>query len=111
MCILNNIISLLHRDHKSQKELCDSLEISNHVFTDWKSGRSQSYRKYLPQIAAYFHVSVEELLCEGGPSGFRQEVLNETEQKLLQLFRRFPAEKRETVARIMEEILSVADRK
>lgn len=40
------------------------LGVNKGVFTHWKSGRSQSYNRYLVQIAEFFGVSVSELTGE-----------------------------------------------
>ena len=61
MDILTKILELLKENNKKQKDLCDYLNISGNVFTDWKAGRCFSYNKYLPRIAAYFNVSVDYL--------------------------------------------------
>lgn len=62
MDILTKILELLKENNKKQKDLCDYLNISGNVFTDWKSGRVSSYKRYLPQIAEYFNVSVDYLV-------------------------------------------------
>ena len=62
MFILDKIIALLKEQGKSQKELCEYLGIKQQAFTNWKGGNNTSYMKYLPQIAEYFHVSVDYLL-------------------------------------------------
>ncbi len=62
MHILNNIIKELSIQSKKQKDLCEHLGVGKQAFSDWKSGKSNSYTKYLPQIADYFGVSVDYLL-------------------------------------------------
>lgn len=63
MSTFDNIQILLDKQGKKQKELTDFLGISNNAFTDWKSGRLNSWQKYLPQIAKFLGVSVE-YLCQ-----------------------------------------------
>jgi len=60
--IITKISSLLAERNQEQKELCAFLQIKPQVFSDWKAGRSQSYQKYLPKIAAFFHCSIDTLL-------------------------------------------------
>lgn len=60
--VLNNITTLLKQKKKTQKELTDYLGITSNAFTDWKSGRLKSYNKHIPEIARFFHVSVDSLL-------------------------------------------------
>lgn len=59
---LNKICALLEQQGKKQKDLTDFLGISKNSFTDWKSGRIQSYNKHLPKIAEFLGVSVDYLL-------------------------------------------------
>lgn len=61
---LNNIITEMNRQNKRQKDLTDYLQLTKNAFTDWKSGKSKSYMKYLPQIAKYLNVSVDYLLAD-----------------------------------------------
>ena len=60
--VLNNIISLLKEQNKKQIDLTKFLGLSKNIFSEWKSKRSTSYMKHLPQIAEFFNVSVDYLL-------------------------------------------------
>ena len=60
MNILDRIIALL--GDADQKQLTDYLELKKTAFSDWKSGKSNSYRKYLVEIADYFNVSLDYLV-------------------------------------------------
>lgn len=60
MNILDRIIDLL--GNTDQKQLTDHLGLKKTAFTDWKSGKSNSYRKYLVEISEYFHVSLDYLV-------------------------------------------------
>lgn len=62
MRILDNISQLLNNKGLKQKDLTDYLGISKNCFTDWKSGKSSSYQKYLPQIAEFLGISVDLLV-------------------------------------------------
>lgn len=62
MCTLDRIMQLLKEQKKTQKQLCDYIGISKNIFTDWKSGRINSYTKYVPQIAEFLGVSSDYLL-------------------------------------------------
>lgn len=64
MNTLSNIETLLKIQKKTQKELCDFLGINGQAFTNWKNGNSKSYKKYLPEIAKFFNVSVDAIVCE-----------------------------------------------
>ena len=67
LVILNNIISLLKEQNKKQIDLTNHLGLSKNIFSEWKSGRSTSYMKRLPDIAEFFGVSVDYLLGKESP--------------------------------------------
>lgn len=60
MNILDRILLLL--GDGDQKALTDYLGLKKTAFTDWKGGKSHSYRKYLVEIAEYFNVSIDYLV-------------------------------------------------
>lgn len=60
MAILDRIIELL--GERNQQDLTDYLGLKKSAFTDWKGGKSNSYQKYLVQIAEYFNVSIDYLV-------------------------------------------------
>lgn len=62
MSTIDRIISVMKEKGIKQKELCDYLGKGEMVFSNWKAGRSESYKKYLPQIAEFFGCSVDYLL-------------------------------------------------
>ena len=62
MDVLNNILAHMKVIGMSQRDLCDRLGLKQQAFTDWKSGKSTSYMKYLPRIASVLGVSVDYLL-------------------------------------------------
>lgn len=62
MNTLDKIISLLDEQNRQQKELTDFLGLEKSTFSAWKNGKSSSYKKYLPEIASFFKISVDELV-------------------------------------------------
>ena len=62
MCAFDTILVILKRKNLKQKDLTDYLGLTKNTFTNWKGGRSESWKKYLPQIAEFLGVSVDELL-------------------------------------------------
>lgn len=79
MSILDRIIILLKENHKTQKDLCDYLGVKKNAFTDWKGGRSESYKKYLPEIAEFLGVSVGYLT---GKTDIKKELTALTDDEL-----------------------------
>lgn len=75
MEILDKISCLLKDKKRKQKELTDYIGISKTNFTDWRNGRSNSYMKYLPQIAEFLDVSLDYLV---GTTPDQKDRKNET---------------------------------
>ena len=70
----DTLMLILKEQKKTQLELCQYIGVSKQAFTEWNGGRNTSYKKYLPQIAEFFNVSVDYLLGkedkkEKSPSG------------------------------------------
>lgn len=84
MDILNRILNLL--DGRSQRELMDYLNLGKGTFSDWKAGKSTSYRRYLIEIAEFFNTSIDYLVYGTAP----EKELTQNETELLELFRSFP---------------------
>ena len=61
MNILDKIIELLEKQNRQQKDLTDFLGLEKSTFSAWKSKKSSSYKKYLPEIANFFKISIDEL--------------------------------------------------
>ena len=56
------ILPLFQSTELRAAELERQIGIKPKKINDWSSGRTKSYEKYIPQIAAYFHVSTDYLL-------------------------------------------------
>ena len=59
--MLQRILELLGSKHGAAQEMVRALELPKNIVTEWKAGRKSSYRKYAPQIADYFGVSLDWL--------------------------------------------------
>jgi len=55
-------VPLFEGSKKPDRTLEDEIGLPRTSLYNWKCGRSKNYRAYLPQIAAYFNVSVDYLL-------------------------------------------------
>ena len=62
MDTLRNIVSIMEMKKIKQNQLTDYLGVTKNTFSNWKSGRNSSYKKYLPQIAEFLGVSVDYLI-------------------------------------------------
>lgn len=103
MNILDRIVFLL--DKTDQKQLTDYLGLKKTAFTDWKSGKSNSYRKYLIEIANFFDVSLD-FLVYGKEDEQLNNVLKDDEKKLISLFKGLSEENK---ARILERAAVLAE--
>lgn len=82
MDILDRISKLL--GNREQQELTNYLGLKKTAFSDWKSGKSNSYRKYLIEIAEFFNVSIDFLVY--GKEKSSSSELSEEERELLTIF-------------------------
>ena len=85
---LNKIIALMDKHDCNNQKLASALGLNRQAVTDWKAGRSKSYRKYLPQIAEYFNVSVDFLL--GNTAEESINALSEHDRTLLKAYHAQP---------------------
>lgn len=99
MDILNRIISLLGT--RDQKELTDFLNLKKSAFTDWKSGKSNSYRKYLIEISEFFNVSLDYLVY--GKESL-SKALTSDEQELLENYHKLTNDDKEKVLEKVQEL-------
>lgn len=60
--ILLRTFKLLSEQRLEQKDLAEAINVKPQVISDWKSGKTKSYTKYIDQIASFFGVSVDYLL-------------------------------------------------
>lgn len=71
------------------------------ALSEWKNGKTTSYLKKLPKIAAYFDVSVDYLLGNTDtpkkPIGAQADELSDYDARVLAWFRSLPPEKREAI--------------
>lgn len=85
MGILDRISKLL--GNREQRELTTYLGLKSVAFSEWKSGKSKSYKKYLIEIADFFNVSLDYLVYGKEKSSPTFE-LNADEHELLQYFKK-----------------------
>lgn len=60
--IAKRIFELLEKRGIEQQSLADYLGIKKQNITEWKAGRTHSYKKYINKIAEFFGVSTDYLL-------------------------------------------------
>lgn len=62
MELIDRIINLLNEKGAEQKDLAEYLGVHPQLITEWKAGRTKSYKKYIDKIADFFGVSTDYLL-------------------------------------------------
>lgn len=62
MSIEKRIFELVDQKYKEQRDFAKDLNVAASVISAWRTSKSASYNKYLPQIAALLDTSVEYLL-------------------------------------------------
>lgn len=60
--LVKNIMKLIDLYGYSDVDFEKKLNLPRSTVYDWRKGRSKSYKKYLPEIANFFNISVDYLL-------------------------------------------------
>ncbi len=90
---------------REQRELTDYLQLKNVAFSEWKSGKSKSYRKYLIEIADFFNVSLDYLVY-----GKESQELSEDEHRLISNYRKVNAVEKAMISERAAALAEQADR-
>ena len=100
---VERIFSLLKVKEIEQKEFAQLLGTTDKTVSAWKTGRSQSYTKYLPKISEVLGTTVEYLLTgEKTEPTVGDDGLSDGEQALLNLFRQLTPEQQDMVIRMIQ---------
>lgn len=81
---VERIINLINNKGIEQKTFVQAIGVKTNAVSDWKSGRTKSYTKYLDKIANYLGVSVNYLV---GNEVYQNETLSKHEQELIEAYR------------------------
>ena len=103
---VDTIFRLLKAQGKSQVDLANYLGIGKNIITSWKSGRLSSYTKYLPQMAAFFGVTVDELLANPAPLEKEKAPADTPETHFMETVRGLSAEEFRELENYLNYILS-----
>lgn len=110
--MLSNIIALIGNRRGAKKELADYLGISQNVFTSWFALKSESYKKYAPQIAEHYGVSLDWLSGNSDIREIRKPVtpenngLSELDIRIMQSVPQLTEEEKRIVFAQIKGILS-----
>lgn len=103
MYSFDTILVILKKKNFTQRNLSDYLGVSEQAVASWKSGRNEAWRKYLPQIADFLGVSINELL--GQPPLISYLNLSAQEQDLVALIHKLTPQDQKTLQGIIEVML------
>ncbi len=104
MDTLYKILDLLWKSGLSETEFCQKAGINRSAVTDWKKGKTKSYKKHLSKIAEVLDTDVEYLL--GSEDVATESSLTEAKSALLEKYDQLSAEQQKDVLRYMEFLLS-----
>ena len=82
MGVSERIFEIADRRFAEQKDFAAAIGVKPQRVSEWRLGKSASYRKYLPQIAATLNTSVEYLL-NGTPSTVDADQLSQEDSEIL----------------------------
>lgn len=98
MTIIEKISKLLKEQKIQQKELTNYLGVTQSAFSEWKKGKTDSYYKFIPEIAKFLNVSTDFLF-------FGEEThtnLTEDEKRLLAAYRDQSEEGKKMVRKLLD---------
>jgi len=84
--IVERITDQLLKHGKTQKELTEYLGVTKTMYSEWKAGRTHSYRRYAKQIAEFLESTPEYILY--GDTG------DPDEKELVRIYRTLDESKR-----------------
>ncbi|MBQ8719726.1 MAG: hypothetical protein IJY65_01705 [Clostridia bacterium] len=102
----NRILSLIEAEFESDVAFERAMGIPDKTVNNWRRGRSSSFMRMLPEIAARFRVTVSDLL--NVPIGSDTSELSEEEKHLVHLYRRsrtLPEAQRAALRKTLESVV------
>ena len=109
---LNRVLSLISSSKVKKKDFLAAIGLSRSALSGWTSGNNDSYLKYLPQIAAYFNVSLDWLAGneqKNKPS--TQESLTDIDVEFLNKIKVLSPENRAQAEKMIDFLLAGQDKK
>lgn len=106
--IRERVLALIESRFESDAAFERSLGLAEKTVNNWRRGRSSSFMKMLPEIAARFHVTVSDLL--NVPIGSDTSELSEEEKRLVHLYRRartLPEAQRKALHKTLESVVTM----
>lgn len=104
----NKIKPLFDSTGLSNSELEKAIGLPRSTIYNWNKGVNKSYKKYICEIANYFHLSLDyfsESEQKDSPSD-ESKRLSEIESKIITIYRNLPEEKKKAFMTIVESLKS-----
>ena len=99
--VVDRIDQLLKEQHKTQKELVNTLGLSNATYTRWRYENGKNYMDHIEAIADFFGVSPNYLI-RGDDGELGLETLSKEETELIMNIRSLPREKRNVIFNLVK---------
>lgn len=64
-----NILRILQERGISKKAFAEGIGVRAQTITDWQNGKTKSYNRYMPEIARFFDMSVDDIINYPNKSG------------------------------------------
>lgn len=100
MNTFDKIDLVLKKKQIKQIDLTNFLGVSKAIYSSWKSGRTDSYYKFIPQIAKFLNVSTDYLLL--GEEAISSNVFSDEEQRLILAYRNQTEEGKKMVRKLLD---------
>ena len=107
--IQDRVISIMDASGKEDAEIERALHLPRSTVYDWRHGRSQSYKKYMPEFSAYFNVSADYVLGNGQ----KEKPLTDRErliQECLDIMNSLPEDLQQAAREQLRALAAVADK-
>ena len=94
----------------SDSELARQIGIGRSAVTDWKNGKTASYKKHINKIADYFNVSVDYLLGRENMT-FTETAAQKKVSKLVEAFESLSEDNQDKVLEYIRFLKTLEDEK
>lgn len=108
---LHKILDLMWKNKIKEIDFCTSIGINKSAVTDWKNGKTTSYKRHLPAIAELFNVPVDyfdDNLSSGNetkkePALEDTYMLSDDEKAIVDMLRLLDPEKRNALITLLKD--------
>lgn len=104
-----NLAYYLERSGRDQKEVAEVLGVAPSTFNEWMKAKKYPRIDKIEMLANYFGILKSDLIEEVREEGYSpsEPQLTEGEKKMLDLFRRIPAERQAAALEVLEAVLKM----